>query len=85
MSSIDFGIKNLPGRAPAAQLENIHRAALAEHAMPSPAEQLALIRAERKTKRPATCSCMHTCCGVGRALYGLWCLALAGAMGRRKL
>ena len=62
VTSVDFGIKNIPGRAPAAHLENIHRAALAERAVPSPAEQLALIRAEKSTKRQATpcvcCMCM---------------------------
>ena len=53
--SVDFDISSEPGRAPAAHLEgcleNIHRAALNQADIPSPQEQLALIRAEKQTKR----------------------------------
>ena len=51
--SVDIDINNRPGRALEAHLENIHRAALAEAQIPTPAEQLALIRAEKRTKRQA--------------------------------
>ena len=57
--SVDIDTNNIPGRALAAHLENIHRAALAEAHIPTPAEQLALILAEKRTKRQACRLCNH--------------------------